>query len=76
MGQIVKLSDFLKSAMSASDMKSCLDGGKYDSRIADDTAIASKFGLSGTPKFLVNTEAFKGAYSFTDMKPSVDKYLK
>lgn len=70
------VADFLKSVVSASDMKSCLESGKYDSRIADDTATAAQFGLSGTPKFLVNTEAFKGAYSFTDMQPSVDKYLK
>jgi protein-disulfide isomerase len=70
------VAEFLKSAVSVSDMKSCLDGGKYDSRIADDTAIASQFGLSGTPKFYVNTEVFKGAYSFKDMQPSVDKYLK
>jgi len=70
------LAEFLKSAVNASDMKSCLDSGKYDGRIAEDTAIATTFGLSGTPKFLINTEAFKGAYSFTDMKASVDKYLK
>ena len=70
------VADFLKSAVSASDMKSCLESGKYDSRIADDTTTAITFGLSGTPKFLINTEQFKGAYSFTDMQPSVDKYLK
>lgn len=70
------VADFLKSAVSTSDMKSCLESGKYDSRIADDTATATTFGLSGTPKFLINTEQFKGAYSFTDMQPSVDKYLK
>ncbi|MEI8096648.1 MAG: thioredoxin domain-containing protein [Candidatus Moraniibacteriota bacterium] len=71
-----ELSDFLSSAMSASDMKSCLDSGKYDGRIAEDTATSTKLGMSGTPKFFVNTETFKGAYSFTDMKVAVDKYLK
>ncbi len=70
------LAELLKSAVNANDMKSCLDSGKYDSRISEDMAISTTFGLSGTPKFLVNTEAFKGAYSFTDMKASVDKYLK
>jgi len=70
------VADFLKSAVKASDMQSCLDSGKYDGRIAEDTAIATTFGLSGTPKFLVNTEVFKGAYSFTDMQASVNKYLK
>jgi protein-disulfide isomerase len=71
-----ELADFLNSAVSASDMKSCLDSGKYDSRIAEDTATSAKLGMSGTPKFFVNTEAFKGAYSFKDMQASVDKYLK
>ncbi|MFZ2187366.1 MAG: DsbA family protein [Candidatus Moraniibacteriota bacterium] len=70
------VADFLKNAVSASDMKSCLDSGKYDSRIVEDTATASQFGLSGTPKFFINTENFKGAYSFKDMQASVDKYLK
>lgn len=70
------VADFLKSVVSANDMKSCLDSGKYDNRIADDMATATRFGLSGTPKFLINTESFKGAYSFKDMQPSVDKYLK
>lgn len=70
------LADFLKNAVSASDMKSCLDSGKYDSKIADDTATANQFGMTGTPKFYVNTETFKGAYSFKDMQPTVDKYLK
>lgn len=70
------VADFLKSAVNAGDMKSCLESGKYDSRIAEDMATATQFGLSGTPKFFVNTEVFKGAYSFKDMQPSVDKYLK
>lgn len=70
------LADFLKSAVSANDMKTCLEGGKYDSKLAEDMAIAKQFGFSGTPSFFVNTENFKGAYSFKDMQPSVEKYLK
>ncbi|MCX6790169.1 MAG: thioredoxin domain-containing protein [Candidatus Kaiserbacteria bacterium] len=71
-----ELSEFLKSAIGASDMKSCLDSGKYDSRIAEDTATSIKLGMNGTPKFFVNTETFNGAYSFTDMQATVEKYLK
>lgn len=70
------LADFLKSAVSVSDMKACLESGKYDSRTVDDMAIARQFGFSGTPSFFVNTENFKGAYSYKDMQVSVDKYLK
>jgi len=70
------VAEFLKSAVSAKDMQSCLESGKYDGRIAEDSAIATTFGMSGTPKFFVNTENFKGAYSFKDMQSVVDKYLK
>lgn len=70
------VAEFLKGAVKASDMQSCLESGKYDGRIAEDSATSATFGQSGTPKFLVNTEAFKGAYSFKDMQASVDKYLK
>lgn len=70
------VADFLKSAVSVSDMKACLDSGKYDNRLVDDMALAKQFGFAGTPFFLVNTESFKGAYSFKDMQPIVDKYLK
>ena len=70
------LADFLKSAVNVNDMKTCLDSGKYDNRPAEDMALAKQFGFSGTPSFFVNTENFKGAYSFKDMQPSVDKYLQ
>ncbi|MDD2766801.1 MAG: DsbA family protein [Candidatus Moranbacteria bacterium] len=70
------IAEFLKSAVKPGDMQSCLESGKYDGRIAEDSAIATTFGMSGTPKFFVNTENFKGAYSFTDMQSVVDKYLK
>jgi len=70
------VAEFLKGVVKQSDMQACLESGKYDGRMTEDTAIATTFGISGTPKFFVNTEAFKGAISFTDMQPVVDKYLK
>ena len=66
-----KLADFLKNEMNPNDMKNCLEGGKYDNRIADDQATAVAMGFSGTPHFLVNTTPFVGAYSFKDMESAV-----
>lgn len=74
--QAQTLADFLKSAVNAADMKKCLDSGKYDQRIADETALARSLGVSGTPGFFVNDTQFKGAYSFKDMQSVVDAALK
>ena len=69
------IADFLKSAMSATEMKSCLDSGKYDSRITEDVNIAQGLGVSGTPGFFVNTTRFSGAYSWTQMESAVNTAL-
>lgn len=69
------VADFLKSAINPSDMKSCLDSGKYDSRLTSDTQIAATLGVSGTPGFFVNSTRFPGAYSYVDMKSAVDTAL-
>lgn len=70
-----KLADFLKPAIDPSFLKSCLDSGKYDARIASDTALATAYGAQGTPGFYVNTTNFAGAYSWADMKSAVDAAL-
>lgn len=71
-----EMADFLKSAVKAGDMQSCLESGKYDDRIAGDMAIAQQFGFKGTPSFFVNTTNFGGAYSYKDMAPVVEKALE
>lgn len=70
-----QVADFLKPAIDASFMKSCIDSGKYEARIASDTALAVQYGAQGTPGFYVNTTNFAGAYSWTDMKSAVDAAL-
>ena len=52
-------------------LKDCLDSGKYDARLGEDTQIASSLGVSGTPGFFVNETNFAGAYSWTDMKSAL-----
>lgn len=74
--KIGTLADFLKSAVPANEMKTCLESGKYDGKLAEDMATAQSFGVSGTPGFFVNTDRFAGAYSFKEMQGAIDKYLK
>lgn len=70
------LANFLAPAVDSAFMKSCLESGKYDGRLAEDTQLAQSLGVSGTPGFYVNTKLFAGAYSFKDMQSDVDAALK
>ncbi|KKR68935.1 MAG: Periplasmic thiol:disulfide interchange protein DsbA [Microgenomates group bacterium GW2011_GWA2_40_6] len=67
--------DFLASALDKNKLKSCLDSGKYNSRLKEDSAIASSLGVNGTPGFFLNTTNFSGAYSWTDMKSVAEAAL-
>lgn len=70
------LAAFLAPAIDSSFMKSCLDSGKYDAKLAENTQLASSLGVQGTPGFFVNATNFAGAYSFKDMQSAVDAALK
>lgn len=70
------LAEFLKSAINASEMKSCLESDKYDKRLTADSAVAQSLGVSGTPAFFVNSTFFAGAYSYKDMESVVTAALK
>lgn len=70
------LANFLAPAIDPAFMKSCLDSGKYDSRLGSDTQLASSLGVQGTPGYFVNATNFAGAYSFKDMQSAVDAALK
>ena len=67
---------FLKSAVDSAFLKECLDSGKYDARLANDTQIASGLGFQGTPDFFVNDKNFAGAVSYEQMKTVVEAALK
>jgi len=71
-----EMAEFLSSAVNPEEMKECLDSGKYDGRLAEDSAIASGLGVNGTPAFFVNSVKYAGAYSFKEMEPSVNEALK
>ncbi len=65
------IANFLADVSNSADMKSCLDSGKYDAKLQEDTTTASKLGVNGTPGFFINTTNFAGAYSWKDMLSSV-----
>lgn len=44
-------------------------------RINADMAEAQKFGISGTPGFLINGVSLKGAYPFPEFKTIIDRHL-
>ena len=71
-----QIANFLASAVNKNELKSCLESGKYDSRLKEDSAIASSLGVNGTPGFYLNTTNFAGAYSWSDMKSVADAALK
>jgi len=71
-----KLADFLKGVVDGAFLKSCLESGKYDGRIASDSQLAGSLGVNGTPGFFLNTTNFAGAYNWNDMKSVADAALK
>lgn len=70
-----KVADFLASVVDPSFMKDCLDSEKYRPQLTKDQTTAGEFGVNGTPHFLINTVAYRGAYSYTDMQSTVNSAL-
>lgn len=70
------VADFLKGVTNVGDLKKCLDSGKYDGRLTDEQNLASSLAVAGTPGFFINATRFDGAYSWSDMKATVDAALK
>jgi protein-disulfide isomerase len=74
------LADFLKGAVDATALKSCLDSGKYDSRTTDEASLAQSTLFDpqggGTPTFILNATRFPGAYNWTDMKSTAEAAVK
>ncbi len=67
-----ELATFLSDVFDPADLKTCLDSGKYDAKISENTATAASLGISGTPGFFVNATKFAGAYSWKDMESKVE----
>jgi len=73
--KIPDLVSFLANEIDSNFLTKCLESGKYEKSLIRDQQLSPSLGFQGTPHFLINTQMFRGAYSFSDMKPVVDKYL-
>lgn len=73
--KIPELVNFLANEIDSQFLTDCLNSGKYEEALVRDQQLSPSLGFQGTPHFLVNTQMFQGAYSFSEMKPVVDKNL-
>jgi len=71
-----QVADFLKGVIDPGFMKSCLDSGRYDSRLSSESSTALTLGITGTPGFFLNATRFDGAYSWTDMAATANAALQ
>ena len=58
-----------------SEIDSCLQSGKYNERLAADTALGTKAGVNGTPAFFINKVLISGAQPFSELKKAIDTVL-
>lgn len=72
---ISKLVEFLANDIDSQFLSQCLESKKYADKLSRDQQLSPNIGFQGTPHFVINGKLFQGAYSFSDMKSEVDKYL-
>lgn len=56
--------------------ESCVESDKYLQVIEDEKALGSKYGVSGTPNFLIGKQLKKGAGSVESLRQMIDAELK
>ena len=54
----------------------CLDGGTYTDKVKAENAEGAKFGVSGTPSFLINGILVVGSLPQTDFEAVIDAEIK
>ncbi len=72
--------DDLKTAaanlgMNSSEFNGCLDSGKYEGKVKNDTEEAKGLGLSGAPAFFVNDTLISGAQPIEKFREVIDAEL-
>ncbi len=64
-----------KAGANMAQLKKDLADPTLMDRIKADQAEAAKFGISGTPGFIINGVSLKGAYPFEEFKSIIDRHL-
>lgn len=71
--------EFVKAAttagLNADTFTTCYDSGKHRQAIADDLALATQMGASGTPTFFINGAKLVGAQPLASFKQAIDAAL-
>jgi protein-disulfide isomerase len=73
---VPSLKEKAKSLGMNGDFDTCLDSGKYASRVAAETKEGQNFGVSGTPSFLINGLLVVGAQPQESFEKIIDAELK
>ena len=61
--------------LDSSKFDSCIDTGKYASKVQKDLSDGQSFGVEGTPTFFINGEKVVGAQPYASIKAVIDKKL-
>ena len=61
--------------LDVSSFETCLDSGKYASKVEQSTAEAISLGIRGTPGFIINGQLVSGAQPFENFKKVIDEEL-
>lgn len=69
------LAQYLADVIDNQFLFDCLSSAKYEKNLTRDEQLSPSLGFGGTPHFIINTKMFQGAYSFSDMKSTIEKYL-
>ena len=62
--------------MNAEAFAACLDGNTFGAQVDEDMSEARSFGITGTPGFLINGIAIRGAMPFEEFTRTIDSELK
>ncbi len=64
-----------KIGLNVTQFTECTLGSKYDKTISEELALGSKYGISGTPGFLIGKQMVKGSSSVTAFEQAIDSQL-
>lgn len=62
--------------LNSTEFDGCLDLGKYKDLVADTKEFAGKYGISGTPTFIINDQKISGALPIESFRAAIDSILK
>ena len=70
------ISEAKKLGFNVKKLEKDMESEKVKSKIDSHVAEARKFGISGTPGFIINGVTLKGAYPFPEFKKIIDRHLE